>query len=82
MLGLICVTPNVIGTIKQNRMRWSEHVALVNAKGNAYTTLSGEPERRLLFRWEDNIKTDLKEIWWKTVDWIMWFRTRRSGEVL
>ena len=60
MLGLICFTPNVIGAIKQNRMRWAEHVALVHAKGNAYTTLLGEPERRPLFRWEDDIKMDLK----------------------
>jgi hypothetical protein len=59
----LCFTPNVTGKIKQNRMRWTEHVARTNAKGNAYTTLVGEPERRPLFRWEGNIKMDLKEIW-------------------
>jgi hypothetical protein len=41
----------------------------------------GESERRPLLRWEGNIKMDLKEIWWKTVDWIMWFRIRTTGEV-
>ena len=78
----MCFTPNVIGTIKQNRMGWAEHVARMNAKGNSYTTLVGEPERRPHFRWEGSIKMDLKETWRKSVDWITWFRVRTSGEVL
>jgi hypothetical protein len=28
------------------------------------------PLGRLKHRWEDNIRMDLREIWWEDVDWI------------
>jgi hypothetical protein len=28
------------------------------------------PFRRLWYKWEDNIRRDLREIWWEGVDWI------------
>ena len=28
------------------------------------------PSGRFMLRWEDNIKTDLKEVVWEGVDWI------------
>jgi hypothetical protein len=42
---------------------------------NAYKILVGKPEgKRSLgrprHRWEDNIRVDIKEIWWDGVDWI------------
>jgi hypothetical protein len=42
---------------------------------NAYKTLVGKPEGKRPFgrpsrRWEDNIKTDLREIGFGSVDWI------------
>jgi hypothetical protein len=42
---------------------------------NAYRILVGKPEGkrplgRSRRRWVDNIKIDLKEIWWDGVDWI------------
>jgi hypothetical protein len=44
-------------------------------KKNSYRVLMGKPEgKRPLGRprrgWEDNIKMDLREIGWGTVDWI------------
>jgi hypothetical protein len=41
----------------------------------AYNILVGRPEGRRLLgrprrRWEDNIKVDLREIWFGDVDWI------------
>jgi hypothetical protein len=47
----------------------------------AYNILVGRPEgRRSLVRprrrWEDNIKMDLREIWFGDVDWIHWAQNR------
>ena len=44
-------------------------------KKNIYRIFAGEPERNTSFeaprhRWEDAIKTELKEVGWKGVDWI------------
>jgi hypothetical protein len=44
-------------------------------KRNGYTILVGKPEgkrqlARSRYRWEDNIKMDLKEIGWGGMDWI------------
>jgi hypothetical protein len=43
--------------------------------GNEYITLVGQPEGKRLFRrprhrWKDNVKKDLREIWWEGVDWM------------
>jgi hypothetical protein len=42
---------------------------------NAYMILVGKPEGKILierrrWRWEDNIKIDLREIGWNAIDWI------------
>jgi hypothetical protein len=41
---------------------------------NAYEILVGKPEWKTLlrepwYRWEDNIKLDLREIGWQVVEW-------------
>jgi hypothetical protein len=41
----------------------------------AYRALVRKPEGRKLLgilrlRWEDNIKTDLREVGWRSIDWI------------
>jgi hypothetical protein len=42
-------SPNTIIMIKSSRMRWSGHVARMEAKGNACRILVGKPEgKRLL----------------------------------
>jgi hypothetical protein len=49
--------------------------AYITHRRNAYKVLIGKPwgERsfgRPRYRWEDNIKMDVKEIGWEGVDWI------------
>jgi hypothetical protein len=67
-------SPSKIRMIK-SRMRWVEHVARMGEKRNACRILVGKPEGmrplgRPRRRWVDNIKMDLREIRWDTVDWI------------
>jgi hypothetical protein len=56
-------------------------------KRNVDTTLLGEPEgkrplRILRRRWVDNIKMDLKEIGWGSMDWIDLVQDRDYWRVL
>jgi hypothetical protein len=49
------------------RMRWAGHTTGIEEKRNACRILVGKPERktplgRPRHRWEDNIKTDLRDI--------------------
>jgi hypothetical protein len=60
-------SPNIVRVIKSRRMRWAGHVACMGDRRGAYRVLVGKPEgRRPLgrprHRWEDNIKTDLREV--------------------
>jgi hypothetical protein len=62
-------SPGIIGQIKSRRMRWAGHVARMGERRKVYRVLLGKPEgerplgiRRS--RWEDGIKTDLREIGW------------------
>jgi len=60
-------SPNIIRVMKPRRKRWAGHVACVGEKKGAYGDLVGIPEgkrplRRPRHRWEDNIKTDLQEV--------------------
>jgi hypothetical protein len=46
-----------------------------------YNILVGRPEGRRPLgrprrRWEDNIKMDLREVWFVDVDWIHWAQDR------
>jgi hypothetical protein len=59
-------SPSVIIMIKSRRMRWAGHVARMVEKRNVCRILVGKPEgkrplERHRRRWEDNIKTDLRE---------------------
>jgi hypothetical protein len=61
--------------IKSRGMRWAGHVARMGEKRNAYRILVEKPEgkrplRRPRRRWMDNIKIDLREIGWDSMDWI------------
>jgi hypothetical protein len=56
-------------------MRWAGHVARMGEGRNVYRVLVGKPEEkrpleRPRHRWEDGIKTDLREIGWGGVEWI------------
>jgi hypothetical protein len=68
-------SPNIIQVIKSRRLRWAGHVARVGEKRGAYRALVGKREGRRPLgrprrRWEDNIKTDLREVGWRNIDWI------------
>jgi hypothetical protein len=54
-------------------LRWAGHVARMGERRGAYRVLVGKPEgrrplRRPRRRWEDNIKTDLREVGCGCVD--------------
>jgi hypothetical protein len=54
-------SPSIIRMIKSRRMRWTEHVARMGEKRNAYRILVGKPEEkrplgRPRHRWMDNVK--------------------------
>jgi hypothetical protein len=40
----MCSSPIIIRIIKSRRMRWTEHVARMGTKRNAYRILAGKPE--------------------------------------
>jgi hypothetical protein len=56
-------------------MRWAGDVARMWKMKNAYNILVGKPEGKWPLErpsrgWEDNIRTDLREIGWEGADWI------------
>jgi hypothetical protein len=67
--------PNITKVIKSRTVRWAEHATLMEKMRNVYNISVGKPERkrslrRPRHRWEDNIRTDLRETEWEDVDWI------------
>jgi hypothetical protein len=74
-LHILYSSPNIIRQIKSRRMMWVGHVACMEEESNVYRVLMGKPEgkrplRRPRHRWEDGIRMDLREIGWRSVDWI------------
>ncbi|KAJ4449780.1 hypothetical protein ANN_01184 [Periplaneta americana] len=68
-------SPDIIRNIISRSLRWAGHVAHMGEHENVYTMLVeilegkkllGRPRRR----WEDNIKTDLREVEYDGWDWI------------
>jgi hypothetical protein len=50
--------------MKEMRMRWEGHIALMGEKKNAYRLLVGKPGGRPRRRWVNNIRMDLGEVGW------------------
>jgi hypothetical protein len=76
-------SPSIIRIIKLRRMRWAGHVARMGEKRNAYRLSVGKPPQgRLRCRWVDNIKTDLLDIDWGSVDWIGLAQDRNKWRAL
>ncbi|KAJ4441575.1 hypothetical protein ANN_11431 [Periplaneta americana] len=68
-------SPDIIRNIKSRRLRWAGHVARMGESRNAYRVLVGRQEGKRPLgrprrRWEDNIKTDLREVGYDDRDWI------------
>jgi hypothetical protein len=60
---------NIIRVMKSRRQRWAGHVPRMGERRGAYSALVGKPDGRRPLgrpscRWEDNIKTDLREVGW------------------
>jgi len=63
-------SPNIVRVIKSRRTRWVGHVSRMGER-----VLVGKPEGynplvRPRRRWEDNIKMDLQEVEFGSMDWI------------
>jgi hypothetical protein len=68
--------PNIIRMIKSRRMRWASHVARMGETWITYRILLGKPEgkrprRRPRRRWVDNLKMDLRDIGWGSLNYPM-----------
>jgi hypothetical protein len=78
-------SPSIIRMSKSRRIRWAGHVARM-VKRNAYRILVGMPEgKRPLGRPRrrlDNIKMDLREIGWDSMDWIDLAQNRNQWRAL
>ena len=66
-------SPDINRNLKLSQLRWAGHVARIPR--NAYKVLVEKPEgRRPLgrprFRWEDNIKMDVREVGCDAGEWI------------
>jgi len=68
-------SPHIFRVIKSREMRWAGHVARMEEGRGIYRVLVGRPEGKRQLgrprrRWEDNIKTDLREIGIDGANWI------------
>jgi hypothetical protein len=80
-------SPDIIRQIKSGRMRWAGHVARLGEGRNVYRVLVGKPEGKRPLgrprrRWEDGIKTDLREIGWGVWSGFNWLRIGTVGGLL
>jgi hypothetical protein len=74
-LNSLYSSPSIIRVIKSRRMRWAGHVARMGEERGVYRVLVGRPEGKIPLgrprrRWEDNIKTDLRQIGIDGANWI------------
>jgi hypothetical protein len=80
-------SPSIIRIIKSRRVRWTDNVARIGKKRNAYRLLVGKPEEKRPLgrpkrRWVDNIRMKLGEAGWSDVDWIGLAKERNSRRAL
>ena len=67
-------SPSIVRVIKSRRMSSAGHVARMGERRVVYRVLVGKTERkrplwRPRHRWEDNIKMDLQEVIYGSMDW-------------
>jgi hypothetical protein len=68
-------SPNIVRVIKSRRMRWAGHLTRMWEMRGVYRVLVGKPAGKRQLgrprrRWENNIKMDLQEVGWGSMDWI------------
>ena len=66
---------NIVRVVKSRRMRWTGHVAPMVELRGVHRVLVGKTEGkrtlgRLRLRWDNNIKTDLREVGGDCEDWM------------
>jgi len=80
-------SPNIVRVIKSRRMRWAGHVARMGEEREVYRFLVGKSGGKRLLgrlrrRWVDNIRMDLQEVIYGSVDWIGLAQDRDSWRTL
>jgi hypothetical protein len=83
-LHILYTLPDIIRQIKSRRMRWAGHVTRMGEGRNVYMVLVGNLEgkrqlERPRRRWEDGIKTDLRETGWGMWSGFIWLRIGTVG---
>jgi hypothetical protein len=68
-------SPDIIRQVKSRRMRWAGYVARMGEEIKVYKVLVGKyegkrPLGRPRHRWEDEVRMDLREIGYESVDWV------------
>ena len=68
-------SPNIVSVIKSRRLKWAGYVARIEEGRSTFKILKGtltgrRPLGRPSRRWEDNIRTHLKEIDINTRNWV------------
>jgi hypothetical protein len=74
-------SPNIVKVIKSGRMRWAGHVEGMREGRGVCRVLVERPERKRSLgrrrrRWEDNIKTGLREVGIDGANWIQLAQVR------
>ena len=64
--NLYC-SPDIVRVIKSRRLRWADHVARMEEGRSAFKILTGKPTGKRPLgmprrRWEENIRTTLREM--------------------
>jgi hypothetical protein len=70
--------------IKLRSIKWAGHVIRMGEVRNAYKIVVGRADRKKPYggprrRWEDNIRIDIREIWWKVWTGFTCLRIGASG---
>jgi hypothetical protein len=76
-LHILYSSPNIIRQIKSRRMWWAGHVACMGEERNVYRVLMGSQKKRdhlEIHGVDGRIRMDLREIGWRSVDWMPLFR--------
>ena len=80
-------SPNIVTVIKSRILRWAVYVARMEEGRSAFKILTGTPAGRRpvgrsRYRWEENIRMNLKEIGINTRNWVDSAQDRSAFNIL